>query len=62
MVEQVGEEQGQEIKNLTISNRLKGVLAMDYCEETKTVRVVENPWKQTVQEFQGAFVTKKFKK
>jgi hypothetical protein len=44
--------------NLTISNKLKGILAMTY--ERGTIRVVENPWKQSVAEMPGAFVTKKF--
>ena len=48
--------------NLTISNKLKGILALDYCQNTKTIRVVENSWKQSVAEFNGAFVTKKFDK
>ena len=44
--------------NLTISNKLKGILAMTF--EKGTIRVVENPWKQSVAEMNGAFVTKKF--
>lgn len=49
-------------ENLTISNRFKGILAMEYDEKQRRIRVVENSWKQAVQEFQGAFVTKKFNK
>lgn len=48
--------------NLTISNKLKGILAMQFDSATKTIRVVENPWRQSVAEFNGAFVTKKFHK
>jgi hypothetical protein len=31
-------------------------------ENSMTIRVVENPWRQSVAEFNGAFVTKKFNK
>lgn len=46
-----------------ISNKLKGILAMEYESETNQVRVVENEWKKAVQQFEhGAFVPKKFAK
>lgn len=49
-----------ESQNLTISNKLKGLLAVQY--NGQTLRVVENLWKGQVQKFQGAFVAKKFAK
>jgi hypothetical protein len=46
--------------NLTISNKLKGILQMSVDREHSKIRVVENVWKKAVGEFQGAFISKKF--
>jgi len=51
------------VSNLTISNKLKGILQMEYDQDKKTINVVENVWKRTVEKFSdGAFVPKKFAK
>ena len=53
-------ETTQSADNLKISNKLKGILALDFCPEKNSIKVVENSWKQSVAEFNGAFVSKKF--
>ena len=35
---------------------------MTFDKKTNTILAVENPWRQSVAEFNGAFVTKKFTK
>jgi len=47
--------------NLAINNQFKGILLMDYNRDEKKLRVIENSWKQSIENFQsGAFVHKKF--
>jgi hypothetical protein len=41
------------VKNLTISNKLKGILSMQYSEKEKKLVVVENVWKKVVDTFPG---------
>lgn len=48
--------------NLTISSKFAGILAMQFDTNSNTIKVVQNPWRKTVAEFNGAFVTKKFNK
>lgn len=49
--------------NLAISNKLKGILLMDWDSANSQLTVVENSWQKSVQQFNsGAFITKKFKK
>jgi hypothetical protein len=50
----------QSVDNLTISNKLKGILQMEVKRDENKIRVVENVWKKAVGEFQGAFISKKF--
>lgn len=59
---QVEQPETSVAQNFTISNKLKGVLGMCYDASSKTIQVVENPWRKTLAEFNGAFVTKKFNK
>lgn len=57
------EPQAQSLSNLMVSNKLKGILAMEYEPKSNQVRVVENLWKKAVSQFEnGAFVPKKFAK
>ena len=48
--------------NLTISNMLKGILNMEYDAEGKKLRVVENVWQKTVEEFPGTLAIPKYGK
>lgn len=43
--------QTEKVDNLTISNKLKGILAFNYDKETNTITVIENMWKKSVGEF-----------
>jgi hypothetical protein len=43
--------ESEKIDNLTISNKLKGVLALNFDKASNTITVVENVWKKSVSEF-----------
>ena len=49
-----------QVKNLTISNKLKGILNMEYDRATNKLRVVENVWKKLVENFPGAVAIPKY--
>lgn len=49
-----------QVKNLTISNKLKGILNMEYDRSTNKLRVVENVWKKLVENFPGAVAIPKY--
>jgi hypothetical protein len=51
---------GQKVKNLTISNKLKGILYMEYDPSEKKLRVIENVWKKLVEAFPGALAIPKY--
>lgn len=52
---------GRASGNLAISNKYKGILAMQWDNSSNTMIVVENNWQKAVSQFAaGAFVTKKF--
>lgn len=46
------------VQNLTISNKLKGILSMSY-EDGKLI-VIENSWKKLVEAFPGAVAINKY--
>lgn len=48
------------VPNLTISNKLKGILCMHYDQKEKKLRVVENVWKKLVEAFPGAIAIPKY--
>lgn len=48
------------VKNLTISNKIKGILIMQYDKSTNKLRVVENVWKKLVEAFPGAVAIPKY--
>lgn len=50
----------QKSDNLTISNKLKGILCITL--DDGKIRAVENLWKRSLKQMPGAFVTKKFHK
>jgi len=53
-------EEADAAQNLTISNKLKGIMNV-HLKDGK-LSVIENIWRLTTQKFQGAFVAKKFGK
>eukprot|EP00347_Sterkiella_histriomuscorum_P013585 403364154 len=53
-------ESSSQVKNLTISNKIKGILSMDYDQKSGKLRVVENVWKKVVENFQGTIAINKF--
>lgn len=50
------------VENLTISNKLKGILSMEYDKKEKKLMVIENVWKKLVEEFPGALAIPKYGK
>ena len=48
------------VKNLTLSNKLKGILNISYDKESNKLRVVENVWKKLVEHFPGAVAIPKY--
>ena len=48
------------MKNLTISNKIKGILAIELDRESGKLRVIENVWKKVVDNFQGTVAIKRF--
>ena len=58
--EQKQESSGDEVPNLTISNKLKGILSMEYDAAEKKLVVVENVWKKLVQAFPGTVAIPKY--
>jgi len=48
------------VENLTISNKLKGILSMQYDEASGKIIVVENVWKKLVEAFPGALAVPKY--
>jgi hypothetical protein len=47
---------------LTISNKLKGILYMEYDQTEQKMRVIENVWKKLVETFPGAVAIHKYGK
>lgn len=52
--------QESQVKNLTISNKLKGILNMEYDKENNKLLVVENIWRKLVESFPGALAIPKY--
>ena len=50
-VQEKSNVESEKIDNLTISNKLKGILAFNYDKGTNTITVIENMWKKSVSEF-----------
>jgi hypothetical protein len=46
------------VQNLTISNKLKGILSMSF--EDGKLTVIENSWKKLVEAFPGAVAIPKY--
>jgi len=58
--EEVVEKKEDKVKNLTISNKIKGIIAMEYDQQENKIRVVENVWKKLVEAFPGAVAIPKY--
>lgn len=50
----------EKVKNLTISNKIKGILYMEYDQTERKLRVIENVWKKLVEAFPGAVAIPKY--
>lgn len=50
-VQEKSNVESEKIDNLTISNKLKGILAFNFDKGTNTITVIENMWKKSVSEF-----------
>jgi len=48
------------VKNLTISNKIKGIISMEYNSEEKKLMVVENLWKKALEAFPGTVAIPKY--
>ena len=53
-------DQASDVKNLTISNKLKGIICMEYSQEEKKLRVIENVWKKLLEALPGAIAIPKY--
>ncbi|CDW74499.1 u3 small nucleolar rnaassociated protein [Stylonychia lemnae] len=60
VLEQSSDSTKDQVSNLTISNKIKGILNMQYDSETNTLKVVENVWKKVVENFVGTVAINKY--
>lgn len=50
----------EKVSNLIISNKIKGILAMEYNTESKKLQVVENMWKKIIEQFPDTVAIAKY--
>jgi hypothetical protein len=48
------------VKNLSISNKIKGIIHMEYDQAEGKLRVIENTWKKVLEQFPGAVSIPKY--